>query len=151
MHARLIFVLTLCLLATGCTSTLIDPPPGYIRTKYPYHYNAKYVSSTGHVMAVTARPNEDTTADLAFWSGALEHQKVTVEGMKLANRESIKTNSGQPGELFQFENPQDPTNTTYLVALFVKGRQIQTIEAGARGGFEKDELESIKKSMQTLR
>jgi len=117
------------LLLAGCVARM-DLPPGYVKLRDSGPYDLKAVSARGNVIALTARPNEDKSADLAFWSQAVEHQKVDLDGMRLAGREDIKSAGGLDGVLFNFETGEGEGGVTYLVALYVTPPKIYTIEAG---------------------
>jgi hypothetical protein len=134
----------------GCTAR-IDAPPGYIKLREPAPYDLKGVSAQGAVIALKARPNEDASADLAFWSQAVEHQKVDLDGLRLAGRDAIKSDSGLPGVLFNFELGEGQGKVTYLVALYVTPRQIYTVEAGGPNDIISPDLEKLRKAMLSLR
>jgi hypothetical protein len=134
----------------GCTAR-IDTPPGYIKLREPAPYDLKAVSAQGAVIALKARPNEDASADLGFWSQAVEHQKVDLDGLRLAGRDAIKSGSGLPGVLFNFEVGEGQGKVTYLVALYVTPRQIYTVEAGGPTDIISPDLEKLRKAMFSLR
>lgn len=134
----------------GCTAR-IDTPPGYIKLRQPAPHDLKAVSAQGAVIALKARPNEDASADLTFWSQAVEHQKVDLDGLRLAGRDPIKSDSGLPGILFDFELGEGQGKVTYLVALYVTPREIYTVEAGGPTDVIAPDLEKLRKAMLSLR
>ena len=144
--SRLLPIAPLLALLGGCTAVM-DVPQGYVRLRNPHPYDLKAVSARGNVIALTARPNENTTADLAFWSQAVEHQKVDLDGMRLAGREAIKSNSGRDGVLFQFELGQGQGRVTYLVALYVSSQTICTIEAGGPADAIAEDLPKLREAI----
>lgn len=148
MRSRNAFPIGLLFLA-GCGS--MTPPPGYIKIRSSGDYDAKYVSAHGNVVALTIRSNEDRTADLKFWTQAVEYQKVDLDGMKLADRQELKSNSGLAGTLFNFETGEGRGKITYLVGLYVTPMRIYTIEATGPAESLAPELPRIKESMQSVR
>ena len=127
--ARLLPIPLGLLLISGCVATM-EVPQGYVKLRDPYPYDLKAVSAKGNVIALTARSNEHESADLAFWSQAVEHQKVDLDGMRLAGRDAIESHSGLAGVLFDFELGEGQGRITYLVALYVTPQRIYTVEVG---------------------
>ncbi len=149
---RLFCCVCLCTLvpvAAGCA--MIEPPAGYVAVKEHSGYDFKAVSSVGNVIALTARPNEDRSADLKFWSEAVIHQKVGIDGMKLAAKDAIKSKSGLDGALFNFESGEGQAKISYLVALYVTPVRIYTIEATGPAKALAEDMDKLKASMQSLR
>lgn len=134
---------------SGCSA--IDPPAGYVKVKDQSLYDVKAVSARGNVIALKSRPNEDRSADLAFWTQAVEYQKVDLDGMKLIDRESIKSTSGMDGTLFHFESGEGQAKITYLVALYVTPTRIHTVEATGPTPALTADLDKLRKSMLSAR
>jgi hypothetical protein len=145
----LILLLTGCVLA-GCAPSL-DVPPGYVKMRQPGGYDLKAVSARGSVIALTARPNEDASADLTFWSQAVEHQKVDLDGLRLAGREPIKTNTGLDGVLFSFELGEGQGKVAYLVALYVTPQRIYTVEVGGPADAIAGDMDKLRQAIVSLR
>ena len=139
------------LVAGGCAVPHIDLPAGYVKLRDPGSYDLKAVSARGNVFALTARPNEDESADLAFWSQAVEHQKVDLDGMRLAGRDAIKSAGGLDGVLFNFETGEGAGKVTYLVALYITPQRIYTIEAGGAAALVAEDLEKLRKAVLSMR
>jgi len=134
----------------GCAATL-DLPDGYVKLRDPRPYDLKAVSARGTVIALTTRANEDASADLAFWSRAIEHQKVTLDGLELAGRESIKSDTGADGVLFVLETGQGQGKLTHLIALYVTETRIHTIEAGGPAETITEDMDKLRQAVLTLR
>ncbi len=152
MNWRLSSALTVLALGalSGCRATL-DVPPGYVRLREPAFYDLKAVSARGCVIALKVRPNEDATADLTFWSQAVEHQKVDLDGLRLAGRESIKSDKGLDGVLFNFELGEGQGKVTYLTALYVTPQRISTVEVGGPADMVTQDLEKLRKAILSVR
>ncbi|HUN80119.1 MAG TPA: hypothetical protein VMV81_01280 [Phycisphaerae bacterium] len=147
MNARTTGLIALLFLG-GCGS--MTPPAGYIKVKSGEGYDAKYVSAHGNVVALTIRSNEDRAADLKFWTQAVEYQKVDLDGMKLAERSDMTSNSGLAGTLFSFRTGEGRGEITYLVGLYVTPMRIYTVEAtGPSESFDAD-IPRIKESMRSI-
>ena len=146
-----IFLIPICaaLLMSGCSA--IDPPEGYVKVKDQTLYDVKAVSPRGNVIAFKSRPNEDRSADLKFWTQAVEYQKVDLDGMKLIDRESIKASGGLEGTLFHFEGGEGQAKITYLVALYVAPTRIYTVEATGPTTALTMDLDKLRKSMLSVR
>lgn len=137
MRYMLLLTLTAVLLG-GCTAA-IDLPDGYIRVDDPAPYDLLAASARGTRLALQTRHNPDRSADLTYWTQAVEYQKVTLDGLTLAGREEIAAEGGLTGTLFEFELGERTGRMTYLVAVFVTPAQIHTIEAaGPRKEIERD-------------
>ncbi len=141
--------LLLLLGSAGCVS--LETPDGYVKLKNPGSYDFKAVSPRGNAIALSSRPNEDSSAGLEFWSAAVEHQKVDVDGMKLAGRDEINSRSGLAGKLFTFETGDGRNKLAYLVALYVKPDRIYTIEAAGQADAIAADREKLRRSMASLR
>ena len=148
--SRLLPIAPVLALLGGCTAVM-DVPPGYVRLRHPHPFDLKAVSARGNVITLTVRPNEDKTADLAFWSQAVEHQKVDLDAMRLTGRESIKSTRGRDGVLFQFELGQGQGKATYLVALYVTSQTICTIEAGGPAAAITEDLPKLREAILSAR
>lgn len=147
-------IVTLCMmmsavLAFGCAP--IEAPEGYIKDSSSRAYDFKAVSARGNVIACNVRANENSKADLKYWSDAVEYQKVDIDGMRLAGRETISSNGGTEGVLFNFESGEGQGRTTYLVALYVTPMRICTIEATGPAESIAGDMDKLKASMKTVR
>lgn len=147
-------ILTFCIMFSavlyfGCTP--IEPPEGYIKDSSSQVYDFKAVSARGNVIACNIRANENSKADLKYWSDAVEYQKVDIDGMRLAGRETITSNGGTEGVLFNFESGEGQGKTAYLVALYVTPMRIYTIEATGPADSIARDMDKLKASMQTIR
>jgi hypothetical protein len=148
-YSRCLLLPALMLAASGCSA--IDPPDGYVKVKEQEFYDLKAVSAHGNVIALKTRANEDKSANLEFWSQAVEYQKVDIDGMKLAKKESIKSKSGLDGVLFDFEAGEGQAKISYLVALYVTPMKIYTVEATGPTKAITEEREKLRTSMLSLR
>ncbi|MBI4567960.1 MAG: hypothetical protein HY719_06125 [Planctomycetes bacterium] len=137
-------------LASGCAMA-IDAPEGYARLSDPWPYDYKAVSTRGCAIAVRQHANEDEMADLSFWSGAIEYQKVERDGMKMAARDAIKFRTGEPGTLFTFESGEGAGRMLYLVAVQVTPRRIATVEAAGPAADMENDREKLRAAVETLR
>ncbi len=134
---------------SGCAA--ISPPEGYVKDSQQRRYDAKYWSPRGNVIAHASRSNEDRKATLQFWSDAVEYQKVDIDGMKLARRESITSAGGTEGVLFHFEEGEGQGKTAYLLALYVTPARIHTIEATGPADALAADMDKLVASMKSLR
>lgn len=141
--------LGLLALATGCAR--IDAPTGYVEVKNVYGYDYKAVSAQGNVFALTSRDNPAGEGDQTFWSQAVEHQKVAIDGYRLEGREEIKSESGLGGTLFDLRVGSGSAEYTYLLALYVSPRTIYTVEAGGPSKRIEADRAAISRAMTTLR
>ncbi len=138
-------------LLSGCAAPSLEAPGGYVKLRQPFPYDFKAVSAQGAVIALKTRPNEDAAADLAFWSQAVEHQKVDLDGLRLAARDAIKSKSGREGVLFNFESGEGQGEVTYLVGLYVTPERIYTVEAGGPADVVAQDLEKLRTAISSVR
>lgn len=139
------------LLIAGCQAPRIETPPGFARVSHPFPHDFKAVSARGHVLALRQHPNPDAKADLAYWSQAVEHQKVTLDGLTLTGREEIRTKSGLAGTLFQFELGDGARKTGYWVGVFVDPRRIVTVEVGGPADELHDQADALHTAIRSVR
>jgi hypothetical protein len=138
------------LFLAGCNS--INLPSGYIKVESPSPYQIKAFSAKGNAFAVRGRSNPGgREANLKYWSEAVAHQKVDIDGYRLLSRDEIEAESGIKGTLFEFETGAGPGRYLYLVALFVSPSRIRTVEAGGPADQLQPDLGEIRKSIRTLR
>lgn len=138
------------LLLFGCASPF-TPPAGYVRVRDPRPYEAKAVSATGRVIALRSHANEDRSADLRYWSDAVEHQKTVVDGMRLVERSALRSDNGRDGTLFVFENGEGDGRVAYWVALFVTPDRIRTVECVGPSEGLQTERETLLKTIRAVR
>ncbi len=134
---------------TGCVT--LDTPQGYVALRDPEPYDYKAVSARGTAIALTTRQNEDRSADLDFWSEAIEYQKVDLDGMELTSREAIRTKSGLDGVLFEFESGEGQGKIKYLVAVFVTPSTIHTVEVVGEAEPVATDMDQLRKAICSLR
>lgn len=144
--SKLLATLLLCPLI-GCAAARMTPPSGYVVLREPFPYNFKAVSAQGAAIGLRTRDNEHESADLKFWSAAVEHQKVDLDGMTLAGRESMRSKDDVEGVLFHFESGEGAATLTYLVALYVTPARVVTIEAAGQAAILAPDLPALKTSM----
>lgn len=118
----------------------------------PRPFEFKAVSSRGCVITASTVLNENAKADLAFWTAALEHEKVTLNRWKLVGREAVKAADGVAGNLLRFEMPSGASETTgYVVAIFVTAERIRLVEAAGPAAWLAEDLEAIRKAVASSR
>jgi hypothetical protein len=136
---RTLIAIALVPVLAGCPGPRTGRITGYVPLKNPGHYQWKAVSAQGNVLALSVRPNEHASGDLEFWSTAIEHQKVDLDGLKLVARESVKNKSGQDGTFFHFETGEGQGKLAYLITLYVTPLKVFTFEAaGGAAAIDKD-------------
>jgi hypothetical protein len=142
-------VLALLVALSGCAT--IDVPDGYVKLREPAPYSLKAVSADGRVLALRSRPNESAQADLAFWSQAVEHQKVQLDGLKLVGREEIRSERGLAGTLFTFELGTGQARLLHLIALYVTPQRIYTVEAAGPAPLIEEQRDTLLAALRSLR
>ncbi len=110
----------------------------------------KLISPTGTVIAVRRFDNPDEKTGLDYWGQALELEKTQKDGMVLVARDELTTTKGQSGLLFDFEVGERPGHIRYLIALFVLGDSIYTVEAGGDPDAITTSRDAIVATMKTL-
>ncbi len=131
---RTVVVLALLPVLAGCPGPRTRGVAGYVPLKNPGRYQWKAVSAKGNVLALSVRANEHASGNLAYWSAAIEHQKVDIDGLKLIAREAIKNKEGLEGTFFHFETGEGQGRVAYLITLYVTSLKVFTFEAA--GGAE---------------
>lgn len=144
IHLRSLLMPAIASLLAGCAGTI---PQGYVKVD-DHEYRFRAVSADGSAMGLRIEENPEN-GDLTFWDKAIQRQMVEIKGYRLAARREIKSRSGRDGVEFMFEYRRDGADFTYLVSLFVQGREIRIFEAaGVRDKLATD-LPEIRKSIQT--
>lgn len=139
-------------LAAGCMPGAITAPKGYAKVPTDHEYDFKAVSARGNVFAMTIRENPGgADADLEFWTQAIEHHKVDLDGYRLEGRSAIKTGGGMDGTLFELRTGSGLSEYTYLIAVFVTPKKIYTVEAAGPTEQIKPDLPKIRDAIATLR
>ena len=88
---------------------------------------------------------------LAFWSQAIEGEMTGARGYKLEKAEDIAAAGGAPGRLLTFTAQRSGADFTYLLAVYVSGRQVLIAEAGGRSERVAEKIEPIRKSLLSVR
>ena len=135
----------------GCAGWSIDRPDGYAEIRDPIRVEAEFSSPTGAVLVLDVHEDESLGSDLDFWSRAVEYQKVEVDGMTLAGRESITTDAGLDGVVFDFQSGTGSRALHYLVAVFVAEDDIVTAEAAGTIAQIEADRESLLTAIRSLR
>jgi hypothetical protein len=113
-----------------------------------FHYKA--VSPKGTVLALTIHANEEA-GDLAFWSAAVEHQKVTIDNMRLVSRDTIRGEGEREGVLFAFQQGGGLDKLVYWIGLFVTPQKIAVFEAAGPEAEMASDKERLRKSIESWR
>lgn len=148
MQRFLIVVVLILGWSAGCQP--MDAPEGYIRDTTEHPYDFKAVSAKGNVIACNVRSNQDK-GNLKYWSEAIEHQKVDLDGMRLAGREEIRSTRGVDGVLFNFETGEGQGKISYLLAVYVTDWKIYTVEATGPAEQIKKDMDNLRAAMRTVR
>ena len=151
--AVLLLILTAVLISGLDTRMRLIKPAGYAEVEAATRasrFVQKLISPEGNVVAVRRFDNPDDKTGLDYWATALELEKTQKDGMTLVGREELTTNKGQKGMLFDFEVGERPSHIRYLIALFVVGDAIYTVEAGGSPGAITRDRETIVATMKTL-
>src|SRR5262249_42619138 len=124
----------------------------YVPLRDPPGYDFKAVSARGNVFAMTSRENPGRKdAGLEFWSQAVEHHKIDLDGYRLNAREDIATRSGLAGKLFDPRTGNGASEYTYLIALFVTPQRIYTVESAGPTQQLAPDLPGIRDAILSLR
>lgn len=135
----------------GCSTVRLSPPPGYRPERDAGGYDYRAVSPTGGAIGVKIRANKDRGAGLEFWAAEIERQKVVLEQMRLVSRDAIHTDAGKNGALFHLVVGGGSGQVTYLLAVFVDGGRVITVEAAEYGDPPREHLEALRASIRSVR
>ena len=135
----------------GCGPTL-SPPSNYIALNDAGRNDFKAVSAQGHAIVVNQHENEDKNATLDFWTAAVEHQLVDLDGLTLVDRVELRAHAeSTDGVLMRFEVGEPPQQLTYFVGVYVTPKDVFTLEAvGPREALE-GEAVAIKKAFESIK
>lgn len=110
-----------------------------------------YRAVTGDDARVWLRQFEDRNrGDLAFWRKALEYDFVEQRGYDLVAQGEAVDASGQRGHWFQCHANVRGERIGYLVAVWVRGRQITVVEFTARAAVFEARLGEVKQALRTV-
>jgi len=113
-------------------------------------HQMRAVSADGVVLALRSHDNP-RQGTLEFWSEAVKNELVGFRGYKLAGKEAIQSQAGRPGKLLSFATEQKGTMFTYMLAVFVPGRQVLIAEAGGKAQAVQPKAEALKKAMLSVK
>lgn len=151
---RTMLGMTLCgaLLACAGGCRALETPEGYVQLRAAgFRYDYRAVSAAGAVLATRTVANQTDGGDLAFWSAAVEHQKVDLDGMKLLAREDLRNGSGRPGVLFEFSIGVGQGEVRYLVGMYVLAERIHLLEAAGPAVNIEQDRPKLKAAMESYR
>lgn len=148
---HVVAALTSLMLASGCANHhALTTPEGYVSLKNPGAFDYRATSAHGTALALSSHPNEDRNGGLKFWSDAVEYQKVTLDGMKLAARDSLKSSDGVEGTLFDFRSGEGDGQLAYLIGLYVTAEKVHVIEAAGPASAVEADHEKLRTAMASF-
>ncbi len=135
--------------AAGCAHRL-DLPVNFVEApdRGPYHFRG--IAADGTVLAVRTEQNP-RNGTLDFWSEAITGQLADGQGYRLLESEAVTSASGSPGKLMTFAADRRGTEFRYLVALFIRQREVLIAEAGGKAKPVEERLGDLKKSLLSAR
>ena len=139
---------SVAMLLAGCAHRL-ELPTNFVAMDEPERgpYEVRGVSPDGVVIALRTRENPNKGA-LAFWSQAIRNE-LTGRGYKLVDSKPVESKAGTAGELLSFASEKGGRKFTYLLAVFVEGKEILLAEAGGPAEALTPHLAAIEKSLRT--
>ncbi|MCA8975003.1 MAG: hypothetical protein KDC98_09790 [Planctomycetes bacterium] len=140
----------LSLLAAGCAAP-IEMGKDFV-TLVGHEEAADYRAVTGDDARLWMRRFEDpNVADLEFWTQALEYDFVQQRGYDLVAKGDVKNAADELGSWFQCAANVGGDRTGYLVAVWVRGREITVVEFAARAEVFAARLDDVRRSLWTVR
>ena len=107
---------------------------------------------TGDDARVWIREFEDpNAADREFWRQAVEYDFTQQRGYELVAKGEVKNRSEVTGDWFECAANVGGERFGYLVAVWVSGKQIRTVEFTARADVWKARVESVRAALRTVR
>jgi len=141
---RLVVLITVSLIYSGCASFHATPPKEFAPYKGKNTYRA--VSPEGVNFRVRTEENKPF-AELSFWKEAMQNRMIDA-GYTFVDSSNININE-KAGFMLELAAPLGPEDYSYLISIVLKGKEIIIIEAaGEVNKFQKrkpDIIEAIKK------
>jgi len=130
----------------GCVRGLELPPNFVAMEKADLgHYDFRAVSADGVVLALSVRDNPKK-GTLEFWSEAIRNE-LTDRGYSLVKTEAVESSSNVPGTMLTMEEDLRGQKFTYVLAVFVKSREVLIAEAGGKADLVRLRMTEITKSL----
>ncbi|MBL9078456.1 MAG: hypothetical protein JNL08_13185 [Planctomycetes bacterium] len=140
-------VLLGCLSAAGCGISM-RLPQDFLRLETDGDLRAV----TGDDGRIWARVfHDDNTASLAFWSQALEHDLVDQRGYERIARGEFDGRRGAAGVWLECAANVRGERVGYLIALWVDGNDVRTVEFAARADVFAERIEAVRAALPTVR
>lgn len=148
---RIAAILSLPLLAAGCMPRSMQVPEQFVPV--PEHrlgdFTQRAVSADGVIVGLQVRPNPPQ-GTLAFWSQATQNE-LAGRGYKLVKAEDVKSAAALPGKLLTFSAERSGVAHTYLVGVFVAGKDILLPQAGGKSDAVEPRLPAIRQAILSVR
>jgi len=146
-------VLAALLLSAGCR--IVDPPRGYVELDSPPSpYAFQAVSPEDNRFAVRVVDNEGD-GSLAFWVQAVRNQLERNRGYVFVSDADLTTTAGLPGKELLFETSSKGVKYLYLVGIFPYSSLLESgiyiVEAGGEEATMKNDLDTLRKAVKSLR
>jgi hypothetical protein len=136
--------------AAGCHT--ITPPPNFMPVQRADlgDYDQRVVSADGVVIGVRSQSTH-SAGTLEFWSQALANELVASKGYQLASTEDAPATNGRTCKVMTFRYSLRGNSMTYLLAVFVDGRDVLLAEAGGKSEAVQKQLLAIRQSLLSAR
>ena len=145
-------ILAVLAAAAGCGPTM-DLPDGFVRAHKPglFGYALRGVSADGVVAGVRDSYENPANGTLSFWATAIRNELIRSRGYVPVADEAVKSDTGVCGRLMTFGAERSGAAFTYVVAVYVTGRQVHVAEAGGRAEAVGPKTASLKTALLSVR
>ncbi len=134
-----------CLLAlVGCAAP-IELPPQFLVLQ-----GDTFRAVTGDDARLWVRDFEEpNVASLEFWGEALRYDLCEQRGYELVGRGEVRSRGGDLGQWFEFAANVHGQRTGYLIAFWVDGARIRTVEFAAADKAFRAQVDGVRAALAT--
>jgi hypothetical protein len=113
-------------------------------------YDQRAVSADGVVVGLRTQ-RTDSPGTLEFWSQAVTNELAATRGYQLVKSEDAASAGGLKCKLMTFHLDLRGNKMTYLLALYVDGREVLIAEAGGKSELVQKQQEQLRQSLLSVK
>jgi hypothetical protein len=152
MHTILVVAVALALVAgTGCKKKHIKTPADFAEMEDPgWDFKYRAISPDEVVLGVQKKANEPR-GDAEFWMKVWKEKYPPIKDYDYVSDEKISTTAGQNGYLLEYKSEEEDGSYRFMVAIFVKKKDIWILTAGGKDEVITEHRDTIISAFKTFK